>query len=100
MGVRALAFSRDHPDPSPGYAASLAQLEDCLRRAQELAAQQYEGTLQVRAASARKRDLRRMLRRAHLAHLRSVARVAERDLPELGQQFVLRRGTIPYMAFR
>jgi hypothetical protein len=100
MGDRALAFSRGHPDQSPGYAASLARLEECLTRAEEMAAQQHEGTVKVRAATARKRDLRRMLRRAHLAHLRSVARVAEQDLPELARQFVLPRGTIPYLAFR
>lgn len=54
----------------------------------------------VQSATARKRDLCRTLRRAHLSHLRHVARIAERDLPELGQKFRLKRGTIPYRTFR
>jgi hypothetical protein len=100
MGARALDFSRAHPDPSPGYAAALARLEDRLARGTYLAGQQREGILEVKSAAQRKQALRRMIRRAHLAHLASVARIAAGDLPELWQKFVLRRGTIPYLAFR
>lgn len=100
MGAQALAFSRAHPDPSPGYAAAVAQLENCLARGEQLAERQLVGTLEVRSAAARKRDLRRTMRRAHLAHLIRVARIAERDLPELREKFVLRRGTIPYLIFQ
>jgi hypothetical protein len=98
MGARALIFSRLHPDPSS--VAALARLEDRLARATHLARQQREGMLDVQTATARKRDLQRTMRRAHLSHLRYVARMAERDLPELRQKFVLRRGTIPYRTFR
>lgn len=100
MGARALIFSRLHPDPSDGYAALLARLEDCLTRGMQLIDQQREGILEVRTTSARKRDLCRTLRRAHLAHLIRVARMAARDVPELGQKFVLWRGTIPYLTFQ
>jgi hypothetical protein len=100
MGARALIFSRVHPDPSPGYAALLARLEDRLARATRLTAQQREGILEVQSATARKRDLCRTLRGAHLAHLRHVARIARHDLPELAQMFRLKRGTIPYRTFR
>ena len=100
MGARALIFGRLHPDPSPSYAAALARLEDHLARATHLAGQQQEGVLDVHAATARKRDLSRMIRRVHLAHLRHVARIAARDLPELAQKFRLSRGTIPYRTFR
>jgi hypothetical protein len=100
MGANALAFSQAHPDPSPGYAAALARLEDRLVRGEQLASQQLGGIIGVHSAAARKRDLLRTMRRAHLAHLNRVARVAERDLPELRQKFMLRRGTIPYLTFR
>jgi hypothetical protein len=100
MGARALDFSRTHPDPSPGYAAAMAHLEDCVTQGRQLADLQREGLLQARAATARKRDLCRTLRRAHLAHLIRVARMAARDLPELRAKFELRRGTIPYLTFR
>ncbi len=100
MGAHAFIFSRLHPDPSPGYAAALEHLEECLRQATALASQQYDGILQVRTAAARKRDLRRTLRRAHLSHLKRVAHIAEEDVPELHRKFVLPRGTIPYLTFR
>jgi hypothetical protein len=100
MGTRVLSFSRAHPDPSPGYAAALSRLEDRLTRAAQLAAQQREGTLEVRAATVQKRDLRRIMRRTQLAHVASVAEVAAREAPELAQKFVVTPEGTPYLAFR
>ena len=100
MGARALDFSRAHPDGSPGYAAALARLEDRLARADHLATQQRDGILEVRTATARKRDLRRTMKQAHLGHLASVAEVASREVPELAQKFVLPRRANTYLAFR
>jgi hypothetical protein len=40
MGRRALAFSRAHPDSSPGYVATVARLEALLARAEELELQE------------------------------------------------------------
>ena len=100
MGTRALDFSRAHPDASPGYTAAVTRLEERLARAEQLATQQREGTLQVRAATARKRELRRTMRRTHLTHLARVARVAAREMPDLAQKLVLKPGTTTYLAFR
>ena len=100
MGTRALDFSRAHPDASPGYTAAVTRLEERLARAEKLATQQREGTLEVRAATARKRELRRSMRQAHLSHLAQVAKVAAREVPELAQKLVLRPGTTTYLAFR
>lgn len=100
MADRAFDFSCDHPDPSPGYTAAVARLRDCLTRSRELAIQQITSLQNLHAASERKHTLRRTLRRAHLAHLKRVARMASRDLPELSQRFKLERGTIPYREFR
>ena len=100
MGSHALEFSRAHPDESAGYAASLSRLEDRLTRAEQVAEQQREGILHVRAATVRKRDLRRTIKRTHLDHLASVAQVAARDVPELAQMFTLPREANPYLAFR
>jgi len=58
MGRRALDFSRAHPDASPGYTAVVTQLEERLTRAEQLAGQQRDGLLEVRAATARKFELR------------------------------------------
>ena len=100
MGARALEFSRDHPDASPGYAAALARLEDRLNRADQLEAQQREGILLSRAATARKRELRRDLKQGLLEHLASVADAASAEAPELPQKFTLPRSTQSYRAFR
>jgi hypothetical protein len=100
MGARALEFSRAHPDASPGYTAALARLEDRLNRAEQVAEQQRLGILHVRAATVRKRDLRRTIKRDHLDHLASVAEVAAHEVPELAQLFTLPRLANPYLAFR
>jgi hypothetical protein len=100
MGTRAFDFLRAHPETSDGYSATLAELEALLSRAADLAARQRDGMLEWHSAAVRKRDLLRTMRRAHLAHLREVARLAARELPGLPQKFRLSRGTIPYLTFR
>ncbi len=100
MGTRVLDFSRTHPDASAGYTAALTRLEALLGRADELASRQRDGLLEVRAATSRKRELRRSMQQAHLAHLAQVAKVAAREDPDLAQKFVLKPGTTTYLAFR
>jgi hypothetical protein len=100
MGTRALNFSRARPDASPGYAAALSRLEERLNRAQELADQQRNGILGVRAATMKKRELRKIMRRTQLMHLALVAEAAARELPELAQKFVLAPEATAYLAFR
>jgi hypothetical protein len=100
MGTRALNFSRAHPDPTPGYTAAVTRLEERLARAGQLAKQQRDGLLLVRASTARKAELRRTLRKAHLSHVAQVAKVASREVPELAQKFVFKPGTTTYLAFR
>jgi hypothetical protein len=100
MGKSALEFSRSHPDTSPGYTAALTRLADRLTRADQIASQQMDGLRDVRAASERKLELRRVLKNAHLAHVAQVGKVAAREVPELAQKFVFRPGTTTYLAFR
>jgi hypothetical protein len=100
MGTRVLEFSRAHPDGSPGYTAAVTRLEERLARAEQLATGQREGTLEVRAATARKLELRATMRKSHLSHLGEVAKVAAREVPELAQKLVLKPGITTYLAFR
>lgn len=100
MGKSALEFSRSHPDTSAGYTAALARLEDRLTRADQIASQQMDGLRDVRAASERKVELRRVLKNAHLAHVAQVGKVAAREAPDLAQKFVFRPGTTTFLAFR
>ena len=99
MGVRALRFSEAHPYTGVGYLAAIARLDDRLARAEEAKQAQLSGTRQVRAATSRKRYLRRMLRRGHLAHVIRVARFVDREISGLREKFVLPRGTIPFETF-
>jgi hypothetical protein len=98
--ARVLEFSRAHPDESPGYTAAVEQLAQLLARARELATQQQEGTVEVHAASARKKELRRSIRRRQLRHLTGVARRAAKELPELAQHFQLGPDPTPYLVFK
>lgn len=100
MGKRALEFSRAHPDASPGYAAALTRLEQSVARADQLAVQHRDGINEVRTATAQKERLRRMMRRAHLRHLATVAKIAGQEVPDLPQKFTLPPGTLPYLTFR
>jgi hypothetical protein len=99
MGARVLEFSRLHPDTSPGYVAAATRLQETLDRATQLARQQLDGLSEVHAATARKRDLRRLMKRGHLDHVISVAEVAAAEEPELLQKFTFPE-TPSYLAFQ
>jgi hypothetical protein len=99
MGTRALEFSRAHPDSEPGTAEVVARLEQLIARANETAAAQRDGIVQVRAASARKEELRRAML-VPIAHLAEVGRAAAREEHELGKAFRFRPDASTYFAFR
>jgi hypothetical protein len=100
MGARALEWSLAHPDPSQGYAEAVSRLENRLKRGEQLASQQRDGILEVRRATARKKDLRRQLKDVHLAHLIRVAQVASEEEPELAEKFAMPGRVTTYGAFR
>ena len=100
MGRRALGFSRANPDESAGYAAALTRLEELVTGADLLADQQLNGIRAVRNATAKKAELRRQIKSAHMGHLSNIARIAARDVPELPQKFALPGRGSTYLAFR
>ena len=100
MGTRALGFSRAHPGSSAGYAAAVARLAECLALAEQVDAQQRDGFIAVRKATARKRDLRRLMTQGHLNHPTRIARQASAEEPELAREFVLSRESESFAAFR
>jgi hypothetical protein len=99
MAGRALEFSQAHLDDSEGYRVALQQLEEQVALSEQLVDQQREGMVDVRAATARKRDLIRAMRRRQLVHVARVAQRAAGELPELAQKFDLPRLPIPHLAF-
>ncbi|HEX2282955.1 MAG TPA: hypothetical protein VHG52_14450, partial [Thermomicrobiales bacterium] len=100
MGKRVLEFSRQYTDPSPGYAAAAARLQERLNRADQLARQQNDGRSEVRVATGRKRELRRLMKQTHLDHLAEVARTASAEEPEILQKFVFPPDATTYQAFQ
>ena len=100
MGRRALGFSRANPDESAGYAAALTRLEELVTGADLLADQQLNGIRAVRNATAKKAELRRQIKSAHMGHLSNISRIAARDVPELPQKFALPGRGSTYLAFR
>jgi hypothetical protein len=100
MGTRVLEFTRLHPDTSPAFVAAVARLQGRLARADQLARQFMDGRSAVHVATARKAELRRLMRRTHLHHLSSVAEVASVDEPELARKFVIPRDTFTYRGFQ
>ena len=100
MGRQVLEFFRQHPVTSPGFANAIARLQDRMNRADQLAQQQVDGRSEVHAATARKADLRRLMLKAHLDHLSSVAQIAAVEDPEVLQKFVFPPDATTYLAFR
>jgi hypothetical protein len=100
MGKRVREFCRQHPDSSPGYVATAARLEELLTREDQLVQQQMDGVSEVHAATARKRELKELLMKAHLDHLISVAQIAAVEEPEVAQKFVFPAGATTYLAFQ
>ena len=79
---------------------ALTGLEEQIRTADALAAEQQDGIRAVRAATARKRELRRLMNDSHLLHVARVGQAAAKELPELAQTFGFSREPIPYAVFR
>ena len=100
MGRRALEFCVAHPDTEPGPATVVARLEQLVARAEDTAAAQRNGLLQVHAAVGRKRELRRAMRTGPIAHLAEVGRAAAREEHELGNTFRFKPGANTYLSFR
>jgi hypothetical protein len=100
MGKRALEFCRAHSDTEPAMATTLARLEQLLARAEDTATAQRNGLIHVRAASARKAELRRQMRDVPIAHLAEVGRAAAREEHELGKTFTFKPGASTFLAFR
>jgi hypothetical protein len=100
MGSRVLKFAQQHPDTSPAFTSAVARLQERLNRAKELELQQRDGLTTVHLATARKRELRRTIRRTHLHHLRSVAEVASVDEPDLVQKFSFPQQPNTYRGFQ
>jgi len=99
MVVRVLDFIRINPSTETGYNSLVSRLEERLKRADALAAQEREGQLAEREAIARRKELRRNVQLQQLRTLVLVAQMAAKDRPELAGQFVLPPFSVPHKTF-
>jgi len=97
--ARVREFLRAHPVEGTSYVNALARFEELLVRAQGLVAQQREGTIVARAASARRKELRHVLQFELLRHLVRVGVVAAKDRTDLNEQFKFPRANRSHLAF-
>ena len=100
MGASADEFSVAHPDTDPGYNVSATRLTQLVERGRGLAATQREGVIDVHAAAAQKRTLRRAMLAGPIAHLAELGRLAAREDHELGKSFIFKPSADTYLAFR
>ena len=100
MGERVLDWSTVHPDPDPGSQTALTRLQQLVTRANDLAARQRDGILEVRRATARKRTMREAITQIHLSHIIAAAELATADEPELAEKFRVPGRAKNYAAFR
>lgn len=100
MGMKVQEQSQAHPDSSAGFAAAQGTLDGALAEFDAQATQERAGTILERNATARKRDIRGMVRYTMLSHIARVAEAASKERPELARKFRLPRDNGSYQAFR
>lgn len=99
MAARVRDFLRAHRTEVESEAVALTHLEELLQRAQALDAQQQNGLVATRAATIKREELRRILKRTFLKFLAGVATVAAKANTDLLVQVRLPRHGASNQAF-
>jgi hypothetical protein len=100
MCVRVLSWIAAHPDSEPGFVVLVAQLQTLVARMAAVIAEQREGQVESRAASARKQALRREALAGPIAHLAQIGRMAAREQHGLASIFVFKPTADTLLAFQ
>jgi hypothetical protein len=98
--VRVLNWTAAHPDDEPGSAVLVAQLQALAARMAQVITDQRNGLIDSRAASLRKREVRRTMLAVPIAHLAQIGALAAREQHELGKTFRFRPTATSLVAFR
>ena len=100
MGTRAYKVHNVQPDTDPGTTAAAEKLNALLIRFGLVAAAQRDGIVDVRAASAAKERLRKLILSGPIAHLAEVGRAAAQEDHEVGTAFRFKPGASSFLAFQ
>ncbi len=99
MAARVREFMRAHASGDTGVFPGLAQFEETLMRADEIAAREQEGRTAERAARAQRKELRRLLHFQLIRYLVAVGSLAAKDQAELSERFKLPNSGLTNSAF-
>jgi hypothetical protein len=100
MCVRVVNWTSTHPDDEPGTAVLVAQLGALAVRIGQVIREQRSGLIDVRAASARKGELRRAMLSLPITHLAQIGALAAREQHELGKVFRFKPTAGSFVAFQ
>jgi hypothetical protein len=100
MCVRVLSWIAAHPDSEPGFVVLVTQLQALVARMAQVIGEQRDGRVESRAASARKRALRREALGGPIAHLAQIGRMAAREQHGLASIFVFKPTAETLLAFQ
>ncbi len=98
--VRVLKWASAHADAEPGLAVLVSQLQALVARMTQVITEQRRGLVDARAATARKRELRRTILAMPIVHLAEIGKLAGREVHELAKAFRLRPTACTTEAFR
>ncbi|HEU4698542.1 MAG TPA: hypothetical protein VFS40_05145 [Gemmatimonadales bacterium] len=98
MAVHVRDFCRAHLLAAAGFMAVLGRLEALIERVVALSIEQQDGHLVEHAAAVHRRALRRRLRDELLRHLVTVAALAAKERPTLGERLRLPGANATYEA--
>jgi hypothetical protein len=90
QGARVLTFSLANPSDDPSHAVNLADLQERMKRGEELLARQQSGRTAELAAAERKAELRDVIHFTLLRHVVRVGQAAAEQRPGLIGKFRLR----------
>jgi hypothetical protein len=100
MCVRVLSWTSAHPDDEPGFTVLVAQFQALAAQIAGVVAEQRNGLVDSRAATARKAELERTVLSVHIAHLAEIGGLASREQHELGKTFRFKPTAGNYSAFQ
>jgi hypothetical protein len=89
-----------HPDDEAGTSVLVAQLSALAARIGQVITEQRNGLIDVRAASARKQELRRAMLSVPIAHLARIGALAAPERHELGKAFRFKPTAGSFVAFQ
>jgi hypothetical protein len=99
MAVRVRDFLRAHRTEGIGDGTALTQIEELVKRAELLTAQQQAGVVATRSATIQRRELRRGVQTKLLRYLAAVGAAAAKENLELAAQFQAPHPSTSTLAF-